>query len=335
MKRVTAFTLGATHPSGRLRIAAYAEHFRPLGWELCLHHFDPGMGKTPGHTPWERLQRKWRMYRAAAVLRRLGSGEPVIISRELHVNMRPFLNAPNPLVLDIDDALHLGPGRKKIFALCRRAQAVVCGNATLAKDLSAVATNCVVIPTVVDAGRYKVKTDYTLRGPLRVGWIGSSMSLDATLGPMLEELRGAQCEMVVISDEPPGADWVRFVKWSPEVETAIADYMDIGIMPLEDTPFQAAKCGCKLIQYMAAGLPVVATPVGVNRELVQEGVTGYSARTPQEWREAIHRLAGNEAMRAAFGRAGRELAMEGYSIARWAPRWTELLERVTDESRRR
>ncbi len=332
MKQVTAFTLGAQHPSGRLRIAAYQDHFRRLGWELCLHHFDPGMGKTRRRTLFYRLQRVWQKFRATATLRRLDPAEPIIISRELPINMRPFLDMPNPLVLDIDDALHLGPGRNKIFALCRRAQAVVCGNDTLANDLSAVSSRCVVIPTVVDTGQYRVKTHYALRGPLRVGWIGSSMSLDVTLGPMLEELRGAQCEMVVISDEPPAAGWVRFVKWSPEIEVAIAEYMDVGIMPLQDNPFQAAKCGIKVIQYMAAGLPSIATPLGVNRDLVRDGVTGYWARTPQEWREAIRRLAGDEAMRSAFGRAGRELAVESYSVARWAPRWTALLEEVTGES---
>lgn len=339
MKRVTAFTLGALHPSGRLRIAAYQGDFRRLGWELRLHHFDPVMGKTPGHTLVDRLEREWRKLRAAATLRGLDPAEPIIISRELPVSMWPFLDAPNPLVLDIDDALHLGPGRNKIHALCRRAQAVVCGNATLANDLSAVSSRCVVIPTVVDAGRYKVKSNCTCRGPVRIGWLGSSMSLAMTLGPMLECLREAQRELafevVVISDEPPGADWVRFVKWSPEVEVKIADYMDIGIMPLQDNPFQAAKCGVKLIQYMAAGLPSIATPLGVNRDLVRDGVNGYWARTPQQWRAAIQRLASDETMRAAFGRAGRQLAVDSYSIACWAPRWTELLERVTDESRRR
>lgn len=333
MKPVTAFTLGAQHPSGRLRIAAYRDHFHRLGWEMRLHHFDPGMGKTPPRTLFHRLQRQWRMSRAAATLRQLGPAEPIIISRELPVNMRPFLDAPNPLVLDIDDALHLGPGRDKIHALCRRAQAVVCGNATLANDLSAVSENCVVIPTVVDTDRYRVKTDYALRGPLRVGWLGSSMSLEVTLGPLLESLREAQralaFEFIVISDEPPAAGWVRFVKWSPEVEIAIADHLDVGIMPLQDNPFQAAKCGIKLIQYMAAGLPTIATPVGVNRNLVRNGATGCWARTPGEWREAIQRLAGDEAERAAFGRTGRQLVVEGYSVARWAPRWTTLLEQLT------
>jgi glycosyltransferase involved in cell wall biosynthesis len=96
-------------------------------------------------------------------------------------------------------------------------------------------------------------------------------------------------------------------------------------MPLQDNPYQTAKCGAKLVQYMAAGLPVIATPIGVNRDLVVDGVTGCWAAHPEDWGQAIHRLAEQETLRAAFGRAGREHVMRNYSIARWADRWVDLL----------
>jgi glycosyltransferase involved in cell wall biosynthesis len=168
---------------------------------------------------------------------------------------------------------------------------------------------------------------------LRAGWLGSSMSIEQTLLPWLDALgeirRQVPFELVVISDEPPrflqDIGWARFLQWSPAVETSIADHMDVGIMPLQDTPWQAAKCGAKLVQYLAAGLPVIASPVGVNRDLVVDGVTGYWAANPDEWRRAIRRLAEQETLRSAFGRAGREQVVQNYSIARWSGQWVDLL----------
>jgi len=339
MKQLLAFTPGVNHPSSRLRMAAYADHFLRRGWQLRMHHFDSGMGKAlPRSGSWwkraiRRLNRGGQTVRAAAALRKLHPDDPIVVSRELPVSRRPFLKAPNPMVLDVDDALYLGPGRDRLLELCQHAQVVVCGNPTLAKELSPFSRRCAVIPTVVDTDRYRVRTDYRLNGPLRAGWLGSSMSIEQTLLPWLDVLgeirRQVSFELVVISDEPPrflqDIGWARFLQWSPAVETSIADHMDVGIMPLQDTPCQAAKCGAKLVQYLAAGLPVIASPVGVNRDIVVDGVTGYWAANPDEWRQAIHRLAEQETLRAAFGRAGREQVVRNYSIARWTGQWVDLL----------
>jgi glycosyltransferase involved in cell wall biosynthesis len=339
MKQVLAFALGVNHPSSRLRIAAYADQFLWLGWNLRIHHFNSGMGKVlpQSGSRWKRttrrLHRGWQTARAVAALRKLHPNEPIIISRELPVSRWPFLKAPNPMVLDIDDALYLGSGRERLLELCQRAQIVVCGNKILADELSKSSHRCVIIPTAIDTGLYRARTDYRLNGLLRVGWLGSSMSIEQTLLPLLNvlaEIRiGMPFELVVISDEAPcflrDIGWSRFLKWSPAVEKSIADHMDIGIMPLQDNPYQTAKCGAKLLQYMAAGLPVIATPIGVNRQLVADGVTGFWAADSDDWRRVIQRLAEQETLRAAFGRAGREYVVQNYSIARWAKQWTALL----------
>jgi hypothetical protein len=104
--------------------------------------------------------------------------------------------------------------------------------------------------------------------------------------------------------------------------------MDIGLMPLQDNPYQHAKCGAKLLQYMAAGLPAIATPLGANRNLVIDGATGFWATNPADWRQAIRRLAADETTRATFGRAGRNHAAQNYSIAHWAERWAVLLDEI-------
>ena len=346
MKSLLAFTLGASHPSARLRIAAYAEHFLRRDWHLRMHHFDPGMGKAqPQAGSWwqrttRRLHRGWQTARAVATLRKLQPDEPIVISRELPVSRRPFLQAPNPMVLDIDDALYLGPGRDRLLELCQRVQVVVCGNRIIAGELSPFSRRCVVIPTAVDTDLFRVRTDYRLNGSLRIGWLGSSMSIEQTLLPWLDVLgeirKQLSFDLVVISDEPPrflrDIGWARFVPWSPAVEKSIADHMDVGIMPLQDNPCQAAKCGAKLVQYMAAGLPVIATPIGINRDLVIDGVTGFCAAQADDWRHTIQRLAEQELLRAAFGRAGRELAVRNYSIARWAGSWVDLLNEFSHRS---
>ena len=257
MKQLLAFTLGVNHPSSRLRIAAYAGHFLRRSWRLQMHHFDSGMGKSlPRSGSWSkratrRLHRGWQTARAMSALRKLQPDEPIVISRELPVSRWPFLKAPNPMVLDIDDASYLGPGRNRLLELCRRAQVVVCGNRTIAGELSPFSRRCVVIPTAVDPDLFSVRTDYRLNGPLRAGWLGSSMSIEQTLLHWLDVLgeirRQVSFELVVISDEPPrflrDIGWARFLPWSPAVEKSIADHMDIGLMPLQDEPYQAAKCG--------------------------------------------------------------------------------------------
>jgi len=342
MKPVFAFSLGVDHPSTRLRLAAYTGPLHGLGWDLHLHHFDPGMGGTAPRAATavgragQRLRRAWRTARAVAALRRLPPGTPVIISRELPVSRRPFLSAPNPLILDIDDALYLGAGRGPLLQLCQRAELVVCGNRLIAQELAGHCRRCVVIPTVVDPSRYQVREPHTTRGILRLGWLGTSMSMDQTLRPFLGVLtelrRQLPFELVVIADQPlpprPGGDWIRFVKWSPAVETTLADRFDIGLMPLQSDAYQQAKCGAKLLQYMAAGLPVIATPAGVNREIVLDGKTGYWATEPADWVAAVHRLALSPSRRAELGRAGREQVVQNYSVAGWAPVWGALLNQL-------
>src|SRR3954453_17573906 len=115
-------------------------------------------------------------------------------------------------------------------------------------------------------------------------------------------------ELVVISNTKPhlpASDlrW-RFVPWQAADEPFLEKQLDLGIMPLSDDAFQKGKCGLKLLQYMAAGLPTVASPVGVNAEIVQNGITGLLAQTGSDWHQALADLVGDEQKRAASGQAG-------------------------------
>jgi glycosyltransferase involved in cell wall biosynthesis len=99
---------------------------------------------------------------------------------------------------------------------------------------------------------------------------------------------------------------------------------DIGIMPLADTEWERGKCAFKILQYMAAGLPVVASPVGVNRSIVTAEV-GFLAETPEEWTRTLTLLIGDAGLRARMGAAGRAKVAREFSLTAWAPRVARLL----------
>ncbi len=103
-------------------------------------------------------------------------------------------------------------------------------------------------------------------------------------------------------------------------------------MPLQDDPLQRAKCGTKLLQYMAAGLPVVASPVGINSSIVKPGENGFLAGQPEEWGSALQQLAADPALRSRLGAAGRILVEKEYSLRRWLPAWLDLLEETAAAS---
>jgi glycosyltransferase involved in cell wall biosynthesis len=115
------------------------------------------------------------------------------------------------------------------------------------------------------------------------------------------------------------------VPWSEAREVPEVQAMDIGIMPLPDDLWARGKSGYKLIQYMACGLPVIASPVGVNGTIVEAGVNGFLADRPEQWRDALHALVTSPDMRRRMGEAGRARSVRDYSVAAQAPRFAALL----------
>lgn len=122
--------------------------------------------------------------------------------------------------------------------------------------------------------------------------------------------------------------------WAEESEVARIHEMDIGIIPLTDTPWARGKCGYKLIQYMACGIPVIASPVGVNAEIVDHGVNGFLASSDVEWAEALQTLLRDPALRIRMGEAGRRKVERDYSLQVWGPRVAELLHQVAQQGKR-
>lgn len=217
---------------------------------------------------------------------------------------------------------------RKIDDVMSSSQLVVCGNNYLAERArSAGAHKVEIVPTVIDLERYEV-TDLPVREKIVVGWIGSPATakyLDL-IAPALATLAkkfALQLRVIGASFAWDGLD-VDCRSWSEESESREIQDFDIGIMPLADSPWEQGKCGYKLIQYMACGKPVVASPVGVNREIVRDGVNGYIASTVDEWVSACDALFSDLQGRISMGRQGRKAVEEKYCLQVTAPRLAQL-----------
>jgi glycosyltransferase involved in cell wall biosynthesis len=236
------------------------------------------------------------------------------------------------LIYDFDDAIMYQaragqagphPGRLRRFRrTMRRCDLVLAGNALLADHArQAGAARVTVVPTGLDLRRYPPKTDHAAPGPVRMVWIGSKSTLKQVvqLRPALEAVAAAHpgITLRIIADaalEVPGLH-VESLAWTRDGESAMLAECDIGIAPMPDTPFTRGKCGFKVLQYMAAGLPVVTSPVGVNAEYVTPDQTGLWAETTEDWVAAIARLAADPAARQQLGQAGRRRAENEFDFS--------------------
>ncbi|MFC3637669.1 glycosyltransferase family 4 protein [Camelimonas fluminis] len=253
-----------------------------------------------------------------------------------------------PVVSDYDDAifhnydLHRGMmlrvvlGRK-IDRVMARSALVMAGNPYLAdRAHKAGATWVEIVPTVVDADAYDTSPRREVDGRPRIGWIGSPSTWTQYMLPMLPMLSnlaeryGAALRVVGAGPRAEG-NGIENLPWSEEGESGLIQSMDIGLMPLDDSPWSRGKCGYKIIQYMACGLPVVASPVGVNAEIVEDGVTGFLATTETEWGTAIGRLLSDPDLRHRMGMAGRRRMEEHYSLQIWGPRVASMLRKVAEQ----
>lgn len=247
-----------------------------------------------------------------------------------------------PYVLDYDDAIFhnydLHPyawvrcvyGRR-IDRLIKGARFVVAGNRYLAdRAIASDGRSVEVIPTVVDLVRYPKKLAYSEAKKPRVVWIGSPSTVQYLLElaePLSVLSKRQPFTLRVIGGGAitmPGVD-VESLQWSANTEAAAIAECDIGIMPLRDTPWEQGKCAYKLIQYMACGLPTVASPIGANRDVVIADETGFFADTAYEWVEKMELLLSDAALRHRLGGAGRARVEAEYCLQQTAPKLVRLL----------
>jgi glycosyltransferase involved in cell wall biosynthesis len=292
-----------------------------------------------------------RYLKRAARLLESGSYDLIWIEKELFPYFPAWgerlLNLLNtPYIVDYDDAtfhnydLHRSGAirlllGKKIDSVMKHAALVTVGNDYLAGRASeAGAGKIEYLPTVIDLDRYPVGEKPTDR-PFTVGWIGSPFTGKylRKLQPVFGDICGsgpARLILIGISDAGFTGIPIEYRAWSEETEAGALSECDVGIMPLIDGPWEQGKCGYKLIQYMACGLPVIASPVGINREIVAHGVTGFLADTTEEWTAALATLRDDPGLRRRMGEAGRKRVEEHYCLQVTAPRLADLMTNLHD-----
>jgi glycosyltransferase involved in cell wall biosynthesis len=220
--------------------------------------------------------------------------------------------------------------KNKIDLVMKWADCVIVGNDYLGdRALQAGAKRIEYLPTVIDLEKYQVATR-PQETSFTIGWIGSP----ATAGyiqfvqPALSEIcKDGQTRVVLVGSGPVKlADVpVEILPWTEDSEVAAIQNFDVGIMPLPDEPWTRGKCGYKLIQYMACGLPVVASPVGINLQIVEHGVNGFLASDIADWVNALRKLCDSAPLREAMGRAGRYKVEKQYCIQVTVPRLAKIL----------
>ena len=334
--------------SSRLRMYQYLPALRASGFEAEISPLlgeDYLRGLYAGKASLASILRGYRArWRSTRDLREY---DLVWVEKEAwpwlpHALERQLLGGVSRLVLDYDDAVfhrydeHRSPLVRgllgdKLDRLMRAADMVTAGNDYLAERARAAGCARVEwLPTVIDLARYPDATPKPATVPVTVGWIGSPATagylrqVADALTPLRDEGLIRCVAIGARADQLLGTPF-EAAPWSDETEVEALRAFDIGIMPLPDAPWERGKCGYKLIQYMACGLPVVASPVGVNTTIVRPDENGWLADTPEQWAAAIRHLAEDAGLRQQMGAAGRRQVEDTYCLQAQASRLIGML----------
>src|ERR1700742_4832226 len=310
MPNVMLLGYGLDQPSYRHRMRSLVEPLITAGWEVRTEQLPSG---RYGLRVWER--RELLRWADVTVLHQIKLSS---------IEARLFARFSHRRVFDVDDAIYVrkprrlgdppdeSPWRKRKFAAtCRWAEVVAAGNDVLAGVARVSAKDIAVLPTSIDTAAYEP----TFAGPNdapTIVWIGSPENLIylEMVRPALARLakRHPSLKMRVICSPFPVLSDVNIerVSWSSATEAHALAGAHIGVMPLTDDAWSRGKCAFKLLQYMAAGLPCVASPVGANREAVLDGHNGFHARDEPGGERELDRLTAARALRARLGAHGLE-----------------------------
>ena len=310
------------HVCCRYRIRAFEPALVRSGWSLCIRSIERG---TFG---------RWLQFA------RLPSFDTVILQRKLlpQWHLRTLRRRVRRLVFDFDDAVlyrdsydlrgpHCPHRARRFAATVRAADVVVAGNdflADCALRAGARADRVRMIPTCVAPEHYEPRPrDVEHRPGLELVWIGSSSTLQGIRQrrPLWErlarEVPGVRLKLICDRGLDLGAMPVVAVPWEGTTEASELAAADVGVTWVPDDLWSRGKCGLKVLQYMAAGLPVLANPVGVHQEMVRPGVNGFLPATDDEWVSAVRVLAHESAACHRLGQRARQTIEADYSVAAW------------------
>jgi glycosyltransferase involved in cell wall biosynthesis len=342
---------GALGASSRLRSLQYLPHLREAGFDVDISSLfsDTKLRKRyelRSYAFLDLCSSYWHRFRALLNVKKY---DLVLIEKEplpwFPSCIEVFLLRNSRYILDFDDALFhrydnhyswivrtlLG---KKFNRLIKNAHLIISGNEYISNYCEDVGATCIEhIPTVVDLARYEPKRIYACKGIPLIVWIGTPETakfLNIVWGPLAELAKRCSFKLRVIGAGPiivPGID-IESLPWTADTEASMVSNCDIGIMPLSDTPWERGKCAYKLIQYMACGIPVVASPVGANRNVVKNGETGFFATSDSDWIEKLEQLLGDAELRQRLGKSGRRSVESSFCLQKAAPKLVNVISKA-------
>lgn len=341
---ITAITGGKNEPSARFRVRQYVRGLAE--YNIDVDEYYPFIAKSGGY--WYH---KYSL--PVQVIPQLGTAGLRIVSRipaiiqsyrtDITWIQREFLTAfattegltKRPRIFDIDDAIWLRLKATENFAqkIVRKMDGLICGNSWLANHFADCNVPTWILPTGVNTQRWRPRS-FSSQEYLYIGWIGTSgnykylYDVENVLLYLFEKFPFVK--LFVVADTPPlftrlPAQNVCFLPWSPETEVQAVQKMDIGIMPLHDNEWEKGKCSFKMLQYMATGIPVVVSPIGMNKEVLRKDEIGFGPRNYTEWIDTLTALVDSAALRKQMGKNGRSIVEEYYSVEKIVPRLVDIL----------
>lgn len=328
--RVHSFTSTLNRPSSRFRIRQFAKALSVEGIQLEDH------SSGPDNLLYElmyRIHRHTISFRASTggpgipwgtspVIENIAADDTLWLERD-YFPLR-YLHSGNFRVMELDDAIWLQC--PAVSEQARRVDRIQAGNQFLADWASLYCDDVRIVPTVVDLDRYAV-SPLPQDGPFVIGWTGLAGNypyfkmIEEALGRFMKE---TDAKLIVLSNRPPHfalpSERVEYYPWSPQRETELLQKIHVGIMPLPNRDWERGKCSFKLLQYMAASRAVIASPVGMNCEILSsQPPVGFSASNPDEWFEALRALEHDRGLAQEQGINGRRLVEQKYSLQKLAP----------------
>jgi glycosyltransferase involved in cell wall biosynthesis len=341
-------------PSTRYRLSQYFPLLAENGIECHLSPFLDSEQYDLFYRPGRLLEKIPRLF--SSCLRRLRDllqsrhYDAILVSREAIPFGPPWIEelipllSRRPLLFDFDDATWISyrsptygalgqllkfPG--KTARLIQASQHVFAGNSTLAQYASQFHPRVTLLPTTVNPDRF-APPPRPLAPPFTIGWVGShstSQYLRLITNAIMDASQEIDVELKIVGSTNkiegfakvgPKQLKIEYQDWKLENEVSDFQQLDLGLYPLVDNEWTRGKCGFKAIQYLAAGVPCVASPVGTNLEIIEDGRNGLLAESPEEWRSAILRLLTDRPFRDRVIAEGYRTVQERYSLEVHGPR---------------
>lgn len=346
-------------PGQRFRFEQYIQHLEENGYvcdlsPLLKDEREDKLFYSPGNYFQKALILLNSFKRRYADLRKAKQYDVIFIYREALFTRSIFFEKQfakrSKVILDFDDSIWLqnvsDANKKFVFlknadktkSLIGLAHLNFAGNDYLANYARQFNNSVKIIPTTIDTAEYELKP-VKKSEKVTIGWSGSVTTIqhfNFAIPPLrkIKEKYGDAVEIVVIGDgsyKNPELG-IQGLPWVKSTELENLSQFDIGIMPLPDDEWAKGKCGLKALQYMAIGIPSIISPVGVNSEIIKDGVNGFLADSEDEWVEKISMLIDNKELRLELGSKGRDTVIEQYSVDAWKDEYLKTFNQLTKKN---